>query len=146
MEILLEPMPYWFEYLNRLLENLLIAPDQVTNAILMSREDLSVTLSSFRGEHEHDDPSILLGRAALDEARCLQPIRDCRDVALIGEQQATEINHGEAIGLAQVMQCPELSGAQPILTKKLTISVIQQVEQVGEQEIELLLWFVIGGK
>src|SRR5579864_9592395 len=131
MEMLLETSMDALEMLNDLTKRGFIASDDRTNALLMRGEDLIVTLSPLRGERQQGHAPILRSWRAFDEIRALQPVRDCRDVALISEQQSTQVNHGQSVRLAQVMQRPELSGAQAVLPKELTISIIQQVKQVG---------------
>ena len=131
--MLLETKVDTFEMLNDLTKRGFVPSDDRTNALLMRSENLVVTLSPFRGENQQGHAPILWRRRAFDQAGALQAIRDCRDVALISEQQSTQVNHGQSVSRAQVMQRPELPGAQAILPKELTISIIEQVEEVGEQ-------------
>lgn len=138
--MLLEPSMNALEMLNDLTKRGFVASDDRTYALLVRGEDFGMPLTPLRGERQQGHAPILRSRRALDEVRALQSVRDCRDVALISEQQSTEVNHGQAVGLAQVMQGPELSGAQAVLTKELAIGVVQQVEQVSQQQVQFLLW------
>jgi hypothetical protein len=138
MEMLLEAAMDSFETVNELAQIGLIASDNPADALLMGYKDLVMQLAALGGQCQHRHAPVVRDRAALDEIGSFKAIRDCRDVALISEQQATEINHGQSMGLTQVVQRPELTGAEAKLAKELTIGVIEQVEQIGEQNIETL--------
>ena len=122
--MLLEANVDTLEMLNDLTKRGFVPSDDRTNALLMRSEYLVVTLSPFRGESQQGHAPILWRWRAFDQAGALQAVRDCCDVALIRDQESTQVNHGQSVSLAQVMQRPELSGAQAILPKELTISII----------------------
>src|SRR5579871_3099097 len=124
MKILCKPLSDWLKSTNDSVESVLIATDQCADTVLVSRINLVVPLAPFWREREQDYAPVLRGRATLDQPRCFQPVRDGRHVALISEQQTTEVNHGQAFAFVQVMQRPELPGTEAELSKELTISVI----------------------
>ena len=93
MKIVLKSSSNGFEHAYGVAESLLIATDQCANTLLMRCPNLFVTLRAFRRECEQYHAPILWSWAALDQASGFQAIRYRSDVALVGEQHATEIDH-----------------------------------------------------
>src|SRR5215469_9585213 len=144
--MLLVTVPDSSENLEHVAERRLVAVDQRADALVMGGEHKIVQLTPRGCNGQQAHAPILRSGAPPDETTSCQPIRDGRDVALVGEQQPAQLDHRQAVGLAQVVQRPELPRAESKLSEELTVSVVQQQEQVGEQKIQLLLGFAVSRK
>jgi hypothetical protein len=71
MELLLQTKVDALEMLNDLTKRGLVASDDRTNALLVRGENLVVTLSPFRCEHQQGHAPILWRWSAFDEIRAL---------------------------------------------------------------------------
>src|SRR6185312_14923149 len=89
MEMLLEPAMDPFETVDDLAKLGLIASDDRADALLVGHEDLVMQLATLGCQSQHGHAPVVRTGAALDEFCPLKSVCDCRDVALICEQQAT---------------------------------------------------------
>src|SRR5689334_8751517 len=94
---------------------------QITNAYLVLLVQAIAQVLAFRSECNENDTTIMCVRCACDKMKAFQSVNDSRDVTLVCEQEATEVNHRTPLFAVQVLKRPKLTCAQPMLCEEVAI-------------------------
>jgi len=113
--------------------------DQVADMFIVLFLHLIAQTATFGCEGNEHDTTITRIHSTGNEVVLFQTINNAGHVALVREQDATQIHHRTPLLFVQMLERPILARAQLIFREELAITIIQQDEGFGEQAIDRLL-------